>query len=69
MLERNTAATTELHVADVYFPMRRITVITDKSIIANKKQQWQQAHAGARHPIAKKYTHKNCHSPSFTFNR
>lgn len=65
MLEGNT----ELHIADVYFPMRRITVITDKSIIANKKQQWKQEPAGARHPIAKKYTHKNCHSPSSTFNR
>lgn len=54
MLERNTADTTELHVADVYFPMRRITVITDKSIIANNRQQWKQAHTGTRHPTAKK---------------
>lgn len=68
MLERNTAATTELHVADVYFPMRRITVITDKSIIANNKQQCKQAHTGAHPPTAKKCTHKNCHSASFTFN-
>lgn len=67
VLERKTAATAELRVTGVYFLMRRITVITDKSIIAKRKQQWKQEHVI---PLTKNApTHQNCHSLSCAFNR